>query len=133
MLRYFYFINGNPEDHLNLNVKGEWVHLDDLKKLYSFHPDRLNSIMVSDITRMATIILTQKTFNEQGFRRSKLKTYKPTFNMSEIRTGNYDFQDDKWMRISIFNSDTKLYRMKRAIRNLTMRRKAVESKEDTWN
>ena len=59
--------------------------------------------------------------------------YKPTFNMSEIRTGNYDFQDDKWMRISIFNSDTKLYRMKRAIRNLTMRRKAVESKEDTWN
>lgn len=133
LLRYFYFINGNPEDYLDLKVKGEWVHFDDLKRIYSFHPEKLNSIMVTDITRMATIILTQKTFNEQGFRRNKLKSYQPTFTLSEIRNGNYDFQDNKWMRISLFNSDTKLYRVKRALRNLTMRRKAVQTKDDTWN
>ncbi|MDE6409781.1 MAG: hypothetical protein K2K81_06010 [Muribaculaceae bacterium] len=112
-LRYFYFLDGNFEDYPEMNVDGEWMDFELVKRIYSFHPEEMSSMMVSDITRMATIILTQKIFNEEGFRKMKLKSYQPSFNLKEVRKNNYDFQEDKWIRISMFNSDTKLYRFKR--------------------
>ncbi len=112
-LRYFYFLDGSPEDYPEMNVEGEWMEFDVIKRIYSFHPDKLSATMVSDITRMATIILTQKLFNEDGFRKIKLKSYQPSFNLREVKRNRYDFQEDKWIKISLFNSDTKLYRLKR--------------------
>ena len=112
-LRYFYFLDGNYEDYPEMNVDGEWLDFELVKRIYSFHPEEMSAMMVSDITRMATIILTQKIFDEDGFRKMKLKSYQPSFNLKEIKKNSYDFQDDKWIRISMFNSDTKFYRFKR--------------------
>lgn len=112
-LEYFYFLEGNHEDYPEMNVEGEWMDFEKIKRIYSFHPEEMASMMVSDITRMATIILTQKIFNEDGFRKIKLKSYQPSFNLKEVKKNAYDFQDEKWIRISMFNSDTKLYRFKR--------------------
>lgn len=112
-LRYFYFLEGNYEDYPEMNVEGEWMDFELVKRIYSFHPEMMASMMVSDITRMATIILTQKIFNEDGFRKIKLKSYQPSFNLKEVKKNGYDFQEDKWIKISLFNSDTKLYRFKR--------------------
>lgn len=112
ILRYFYFLDGDKDDY-EINIDGEWVDFEQLKKIYSYHPQDLTQIFVSDITRMATIILTQKTFNEEGFRKNKLKSYRPSFNLYDVRNNGYDFQDDKWIRISLFNSDTRMYRLKR--------------------
>lgn len=118
LLRYFYFLDGKKEDY-DIKVEGEWVDFEQLKQIYSYHPQNLSPIMVSDITRMATIILTQKTFNEDGFRRNKLKSYRPSFNLVEVRNKGYDFQEDKWIRISLFNSDTSMYRFKRWFKSLS--------------
>lgn len=117
LLRYFYFLDGNIEDYPDIRVSGEWMDFDELKKIYSFRPGKMSPTCVSDITRMATIILTQKTFNENGFRKNKLASYRPTFDLKEVEANDYDFQDDKWIKISLFNSDTKLYRLKRWWRN----------------
>ncbi len=131
LLRYFYFIDGKPEDYTELSQFGEWMSFDKVKRIYSFSPDKLSNICVIDITRMATIILTQKIFDENGFRRNKVKSYRPSFTLQEVRKNNYDFQDDKWLRISIFNSDTKLYRLKRWIQNLSRTKR--KSKVNEWN
>lgn len=117
-LTYFYFLDGKWEDYPEMNVEGEWMDFELLKRVYSFHPEEMASMMVADITRMATIILTQKIFNEDGFRKIKLKSYQPSFNLKEVKKNNYDFQEEKWIRISMFNSDTKLYRLKRWWRGL---------------
>ena len=119
LLRYFYFLDGTPEDYPELNVNGKWVAFSELKKIYSFNPSRLSNICVSDITRLATIILTNKIFDERGFRKNKLKSYRPTFTLAEVRNSDLDFQDDKWIKISLFNSDTSMYRVKRWWRDLT--------------
>lgn len=116
VMRYFYFLDGSPEDYPAFNVRGGWMDFDELKKIYSFFPEQMSAVFVSDITRMATIILTQKTFDSNGFRKNKLKSYRPSFNLTEIQKGAYDFQDDKWIRISMFNSDTPLYRLKKWLR-----------------
>ncbi len=113
ILRYFYFLDGNPEDYPELNTDGEWMDFDKLKYYYSNNPGKLSDIMVTDTTRLATIILTEKTFDERGYRKSKIKFYNPSFNLHDVRKSDLDFQDDKWIQISLFNSDTPLYGIKR--------------------
>ncbi len=119
LLRYFYYLDGKPEDYPELNVQGVWMPFDEIKKIYSYNPGNMAQIWVSDLTRLATIILTQKIFDERGFRKNKLKSYRPSFTLREIRESDIDFQDDKWIRISLFNSDTRLYRLKRWLRSFS--------------
>ena len=113
ILRYFYFLEGIPEDYPELNTDGEWMDFDKLKYYYSNNPGKLSDIMVVDTTRLATIILTEKTFDERGYRKSKIKFYNPSFNLHDVKRSELDFQDDKWIQISMFNSDTPLYSLKR--------------------
>lgn len=113
LLRYFYFLSGTKADYPTLNQSGRWFDFEEVKKIYSFNPSSLSTYFVSDITRMATVILTQKIFNEKGYRRSKLKSYRPSFNLIEIQKNRYDFQDEKWIKISMFNSDVPLYGLKK--------------------
>ena len=119
VLRYFYFLDGAPEDYPDMNVNGDWMDFDKLKHLYSVSPGKLASIMVSDITRLATIILTEKTFDERGYRKNKIKSYQPSFNLIDVRHSELDFQDDKWIKISLFNSDTPFYGIKRWLRSVS--------------
>lgn len=116
ILRYFYFLDGEASEYPELNVDGEWIDFEKLKYIYSTNPGRLSSIFCADISRLATIILTEKIFDEEGWRKSKIRQYNPSFNLKDVRQSNLDFQDDKWIRISLFNSDTKMYRFKRWLR-----------------
>ncbi len=105
--------DGDKNDYQNMNVDGEWMEFEKLKYIYSNHPGKLSPLSVMDITRLATIILSEKLVVENGFRKSKIKMYNPPFNLIDVRKSTLDFQDDKWIEISIFNSDTPLYRLKR--------------------
>lgn len=118
LLRYFYFLDGKPEDYPEVKVDGEWMDYERIKYIYSTNPGKLAEISVGDTTRLATIMLTAKTFDENGYRRSKIKMYTPSFNMVEVRQSNLDFQDDKWIHVSMFNSDTPFYGFKKWWRGL---------------
>ena len=114
LLRYFYFIEEPTDGSLpEVDVEGEWMKFDKIKYLYSNNPMRLAELAVYDITRLATIILTEKVFDEKGFRKSKIKSYDPTFDLYDVRKSEIDFQDDKWIRISLFNSDTPMFKLKK--------------------
>lgn len=128
ILRYFYFLDGTPEDYKEMNTDGEWMDYEKIKYLYSNNPGRLADISVADTSRLATIILTEKTFDERGYRKSKIKLYNPSFNLLDVRKSNLDFQDDKWIRISMFNSDTPFYGLKRWWRKLADKKK----KSNSW-
>lgn len=111
LLRYFYFID---EDKCPvLETEGHWIPFDKIKYIYSNFPTKMAELAVYDITRLATIMLTEKIFDEEGFRKSGIKSYNPTFTLPEVRKSKIDFQDDKWIKISLFNSDTPLYKLKK--------------------
>lgn len=113
ILRYFYFVKGVPEDYMDMKVEGEWINFEMLKVIYNEQPSSMTKTLLTDISRMTTIILTQKIFDERGYRRMKLKSYLPTYDLNEVREKNYDFQDDKWLRIAMYNSDTKGFKFKK--------------------
>ena len=116
LLRYFYFLDGKPEDYTELPVDGEWLDFDDVKRMYTRTPGKFAPRLVSDLSRLATIILTEKLFKEDGQRKIKLKSYRPSFNLHDVRNSSLDFQDDKWIKISMFNSDTPFFKLKKFFR-----------------
>lgn len=128
VLRYFYFLDGDVEDYNSIDIDGEWMDFDRIKQIYSHNPGNLSSVMAADITRLATIILTEKLFDEQGMRKNKIKSYTPTFGLEDVRASDLDFQDDKWIRISLFNSDTKMFKFKRWWRGL----KGNKNNRNSW-
>lgn len=118
MLRYFYFLNC-PEDNLPvLKLRGEWMDFSMLKVLYNTVPGNISKSMLGDISRITTIVLTQKIFDDRGIRKMKIKSYKPTYDLLELREKRYDFQDDKWLKISMYNSDSRGFYVKRWWRKL---------------
>lgn len=116
LLRYFYFLDGNPEDYTAMPVDGEWVDFEEIKRMYTRTPGKFAPRAIADISRLATIILTEKIFTEEGVRKVKLKSYTPSFNLHDVRKSNLDFQDDKWIKISMFNSDTPFFKVRRLFR-----------------
>lgn len=118
LLRYFYFIDEIDGKTPELTTQGEWFDFDEIKSIYSNDPARMAQISVIDTTRMSTIILTSKLYDERGIRRNSIRSYRPNFNLHDLRHCDLDFQDDKWVRISMFNSDTPMFRLKRFWRRL---------------
>lgn len=116
VLRYFYFLDGRLEDYQDMPVDGEWVDFEDVKRFYTHTPGKFAPMAVGDISRLATIILTEKMYDENGRRKVRLKSYSPTFTLEDVRNSALDFQDDKWIKISMFNSDTPFYRVKKLFR-----------------
>lgn len=118
LLRYFYFLDGSPQDYPLLGNKGEWVNFNDLKLLYANKKEAMASTAVHDLSRLATIILTERVFDENGHRRNKIKSYRQHLSLADVRNTHIDLQDDKWIRIANFNSDAKFFRLKKALRGL---------------
>lgn len=121
LIRYFYFIDGDPANPPKLDMEGEWMDFDEVKMIYSKFPKMMAIMAMNDLTRLATIILTEKVYNEQGERKMKIKSYRPTFDLEEVRKSKLDFQGDKWIRIAVFNSDDRFYKFKLWIKRLLQR------------
>lgn len=113
ILRFFYFLNGKPSDYPDLPSPGEWIDFEELKKIYTLQPEALSTLTVTDIARLATIMVTQQKYKENGTRRLKLKHYQPSFDLYDVRDSDIDFHDDKWLRVAVYNADNKFFRLKR--------------------
>lgn len=122
LLRYFYFLDGSVADYADMGMPGEWVHFDEIKKIYSDHPLRIASTALNDISRMLTIILTERIYDEEGQRKNKITSYRQNLTLTDVRNTQLDLQDDKWVHISMFNSDTRFFRFKRWWRGISGRR-----------
>lgn len=113
VLRFFYFLDGNPEDYEEMNAPGGWFDFEEVKEVYNRRPDLMATLAVNDLTRLATIVVTEKTYKENGQRRNKLKHYRPSFDLIDVRESTINFQDDKWMKVSLFNADKPFFRIRR--------------------
>lgn len=122
LLRYFYFLDGEIEDHADMGADGEWMHFDEVKRLYNETPLKLAGNALNDLTRLSTIMLTEKTYDEEGYRKNKIKSYKSSLTLADVRKSRIDFQDDKWIKIANFNSDTTFLKLKKFLREAAGKR-----------
>lgn len=118
VLRYFYFLDGDISDYSDIEMPGEWIHFDDIKRTYQEAPNRIGSNALNDLSRIFTIILTERDFDENGMRKNLIKSYRRNITLADIRKTELDLQDDKWIHIAHFNSDIKFYKLKKTLRNI---------------
>ncbi|MBD5278449.1 MAG: hypothetical protein HDS32_04355 [Bacteroides sp.] len=119
LLRYFYFLDGDISMYGDMGMPGKWMHFDEVKKIYSETPLSIAYNALNDLSRVSTIILTERIFDEEGNRKNRIKSYKGgTLRLADIRNSRLDFQDDKWLRIADFNSDVKFFRLKKFARGI---------------
>lgn len=116
LLRYFYFLDGDISDYPDMREEGEWVHFDIIKRIYNTQPLNMATTALNDLSRLLTIILTERTYDEEGFRKNKIKSYKANLTLADVRKSDLDFQNDKWLNIADFNSDTKFFKLKKILR-----------------
>lgn len=116
LLRYFYFLDGDISEYADMREEGEWVHFNDIKKIYNIAPLKMATNALNDLSRLSTIILTERTYDEDGYRKNKIKSYKGNLTLADVRRSKLDFQDDKWLHIADFNSDTKFFKLKKMLR-----------------
>lgn len=131
VLRYFYFLDGDVEDYHDMNVDGEWVNFNEVKIVYNELPKLMARPLLIDLSRLITIVMTQKLYDTSGHRKLKLKSYQPQISLTEVREKGYDFQDDKWIRIHICNSYTRRFQWRKLwekVRMVTGGNTARESK-----
>lgn len=118
LLRYFYFLDGDISEYGDMGMNGEWVHFDEVKKIYNTIPLKIATNALNDLSRLSTIILTERIYDEDGYRKNKIKSYKGNLTLSDVRKSQLDFQDDKWLNIANFNSDTKFFKLKKFLRDV---------------
>lgn len=119
VLRFFYFLDGKPEDYPEMKAPGGWFDFEEVKMVYNQRPDLMATLAMHDLSRLATIVIAEKTYKENGQRRHRLKSYNPSFDLIDVRDSKIDFQDDKWIRVSIFNADKPFFRIRRWFNKMT--------------
>lgn len=127
VLRFFYFLDGKPEDYQEMNAPGGWFDFEEVKEVYNKRPDLMATLAINDLTRLATIVTTEKTYKENGQRRIKLKNYTPSFDLIDVRTSDINFQEDKWIKVYLFNADKPFYRLRRWLHKMYQGKTSVNS------
>lgn len=69
--------------------------------------------LVSEIDRVYNISMAWKTYDKEGRRLYKIKHYKPTFRLRDIRNWEVDFNDRRWLNIARNNEDCFGFRLKK--------------------
>ena len=123
LLRYFYFLDGDISEYKDMGMPGEWIHFNEIKRIYNDSPLTISASALNDLSRLSTIILTERVFDEDGMRKNRIRSYKPHLTLADVRNTELDLQDDKWIRVANFNSDTRFFRIKRFLRQLSGGRK----------
>ena len=84
-------------------LEGQWHDTKSMNHLFS--SQRITRVLRNEYFRIRAAVSAYKTYNEDGSRRCRIKEYFPKFNLSDIRTANFDLSNPKWMINSIRNED----------------------------
>lgn len=106
---YFCFVDGSADVSRfeeSTVTAGRWFDKAELEK--SFYAGNFSKMASSEIHRIYTIMLTSKQYDAKGRRKVGEKGYVPMFTIDELRTAGVDFNDNRWMVLSRFNSDKPL-------------------------
>ena len=89
LLRYFYFLDGDINDHTDMGADGEWMHFDEVKKIYNETPLKMATNALNDLSRLSTIMLTEKIYDEEGNRKNRIKSYTGTLTLRDVRKSRF--------------------------------------------
>ncbi len=92
----------------------EWLTLLELAPL--LNSGMFAPMFSAEIVRFHTISSAFKTYDNRGYRRYKIKHYRPAVRFSDAKTTEVDYNDPTWLYIADNNQDTPFFRLRNLYR-----------------
>ena len=103
----FHYAAFVPEDSMSNFKEEQWIDLEQLQMLIEVNV--LSQQLLLEISRIYTTALAWKMYDKSGRRKYKIKHYKPTFRLSDMKNWDVDFNDPIWLYVSVVNEDKPFY------------------------
>ncbi len=100
-------------------AKGDWYNIMQINRLIG--ENKVNKSFAAEINRIYTIAMAWKSYDSNGNRLYNIKNYRPTFRIKDIKDWDLDYNDVKWLYISLNNEDRPFFRLKRFWRKFVSR------------
>ncbi len=112
IFHYLCFLNDEEKNKFSAaNPDCRWYSLLEIQKI--INTGKCNPLFSAEITRLYAIAMAWKTYTRDGKRRYKIKHYKPTFRVRDIKDWDVDYNDPQWLYISSNNEDVPLFNLRR--------------------
>lgn len=118
IFHYFAFVDSFDET-VDSRIQGEWFSLGELRQLIAQH--LVGRDLNSELTRIYRVAMAWKTYDREGNRLYRIKHYRPTFRLKDIRNWDVDYNDGHWLTVGRFNADTPMFRFCRFFTRLGSR------------
>lgn len=119
MFHYFAFLKDDAEI-FDSRLEGEWFSWGNLHQLARHH--LMDRDLVSELQRIYRIAMTWKTYDAEGRRLYKIKHYRPTFRLRDLRNWEVDFNDHRWLKVARNNQDSFWYSLRRLFSHPRLKR-----------
>ena len=73
---------------------------------------------VAEIQRIYRIAMAWKTYDRNGRRLYKIKHYRPTFHLRDLKNWEVDYNDHQWLKVARHNEDEFWYPLRRLFMRL---------------
>lgn len=110
IFHYFAFLNDGAE-LIDTKVEGEWFTWNNVNRL--LRQGIADRDLVAELQRIYRISMAWKTYDAEGRRLYKIKHYRPTFRLRDLRDWDVDFNDHRWLNVARNNQDKFWYSFKR--------------------
>ena len=109
---FHYVLYVDEKETINQSrLDGDWYKLSQIKALAL--ENRLSHLFISELERIYTIAMAWKTFDRTGRRLYKIKNYKPTFHLKDLKDWDVDYNDIAWLFVSVNNEDCPFFNIRK--------------------
>ncbi len=74
---------------------------------------QLNPLMSAETLKLYTVAMAWKTYDHNGRRRYRIKHYRPTFHIEDVKSWDVNYNDPTWLYVADNNQDTPFYHLRR--------------------
>lgn len=92
-------------------MDGRWYSQSQLEDMHSRR--ELSPLLMSEIHRVYTVMMTRKTYDRMGYRLYDIKHYRPTFRLRELERYDGDFNDPVWLIVAKDNEDSPFFKLRK--------------------
>ncbi len=112
IFHFFAFLNREEKaDYSRRNPDDRWVTFRDLAQM--INAKQLNPLMSAETLKLYTVAMAWKTYDHNGRRRYRIKHYRPTFHIEDVKSWDVNYNDPTWLYVADNNQDTPFYHLRR--------------------
>lgn len=90
---------------------GSWLSMVMLDRLID--ENQLEASLSAELYRIYNTVMAWKSYSKDGFRKYRVRHYRPTFRLEDLKKYDVDYNDRRWLYVANDNEDKRFFRIRR--------------------